>query len=567
MATFGWDLDSDGAVDGTGATSPTVVPSGPRTATLVVTDGEGCTATATQAIAPRALPVAAIDFTVGDAAACAGDLAELDGSPSRDADGNAVTAWAWELDGDGVTDVFGPRTGPIVPADGDAPQLTVTDALGCTAVASQPLSVRGLPQVSVSVAQRTRLLCLGDAVTLDASASRDADGAAVSSYAWDLDGDGATESTEAQSGSFLATAGAASVTVGDASGCTAAEALELMTLAFPRGIVPFPGGAGEAVADPVDIIMVVDNSRSMTDEIASVERNINTNFAQILAESGLDYRIIMIAKHGSSSGSQSICVRAPLSGTSCSPIPARPVNGPRFFHYDVEVGSHDSLQVLLDTYGRADVHGFAPDGWSGWLRPGAVRAFVEITDDESTLAADAFETALYALQPPSFGTAAEPGFVFYSIVGLARNAPATAPWEPADPLQYGRCSRSEAEAPGLVYQRLSVRTGGLRFPLCEYESFDAVFQRLAAGVIETAQVACTVELPPASTIDPGSVLVEYEPGDGGATVTLSPVASEADCGPDGFYVSGSQLLLCPDACAAVQADSGASLRLTGCPGS
>ena len=36
---------------------------------------------------------------------------------------------------------------------------------------------------------------------------------------------------------------------------------------------------------------------------------------------------------------------------------------------------------------------------------------------------------------------------------------------------------------GLEYQRLSVRTGGLRFPICEYQSFDAVFKNVAEGVV------------------------------------------------------------------------------------
>ncbi|MGQ0505643.1 MAG: hypothetical protein ACT4TC_10010, partial [Myxococcaceae bacterium] len=50
---------------------------------------------------------------------------------------------------------------------------------------------------------------------------------------------------------------------------------------------------------PVDIIFVIDNSGSMTSEIQEVERNINVNFAQIIQASGVDYRVILIAKHGS----------------------------------------------------------------------------------------------------------------------------------------------------------------------------------------------------------------------------------------------------------------------------
>ena len=85
---------------------------------------------------------------------------------------------------------------------------------------------------------------------------------------------------------------------------------------------------------PVDIVMVVDNSGSMTLEIQSVQNNINQSFAAILAASGLDYRVILISHHGSATVDQSICINAPLAGNaSCNPVPANPTNSARFFHY------------------------------------------------------------------------------------------------------------------------------------------------------------------------------------------------------------------------------------------
>src|SRR5262245_259075 len=39
---------------------------------------------------------------------------------------------------------------------------------------------------------------------------------------------------------------------------------------------------------PIDVIFVVDNSASMSDEIAQIEARINRDFASIMAESGLD---------------------------------------------------------------------------------------------------------------------------------------------------------------------------------------------------------------------------------------------------------------------------------------
>ena len=70
---------------------------------------------------------------------------------------------------------------------------------------------------------------------------------------------------------------------------------------------------------PVDIILVVDNSGSMTDEIVAIQNNINSGFADILSRSGLDYRVIAVARHGSASAAQSICIsRPPPLSTACS---------------------------------------------------------------------------------------------------------------------------------------------------------------------------------------------------------------------------------------------------------
>ena len=60
---------------------------------------------------------------------------------------------------------------------------------------------------------------------------------------------------------------------------------------------------------PVDIIFVIDNSGSMSDEIPAVQNNINKNFADIIGKSSLDYRVIMVTRHGKYNGtSRAICV-------------------------------------------------------------------------------------------------------------------------------------------------------------------------------------------------------------------------------------------------------------------
>ena len=120
------------------------------------------------------------------------------------------------------------------------------------------------------------------------------------------------------------------------------------------------------VREPVDIIVVIDNSQSMTNEIQAVEQNIAVNFAAILTASSVDYRVIMVSRHGSAQNQQSICITTPLSGAaSCTPPPPAPVNAARFFHYSIEIGSHNSFGQLLAGYRRADEFNLAPQGWSG----------------------------------------------------------------------------------------------------------------------------------------------------------------------------------------------------------
>jgi hypothetical protein len=331
---------------------------------------------------------------------------------------------------------------------------------------------------------------------------------------------------------------------------------------------------------PVDIIVVIDNSGSMTEEIVGVQTNINQNFATILDASGLDYRVILVARHGSATGAQSICVEAPLSGIpagGCKPPPPKPVNNPpKFFHYSTEIASNNSWCKILSTYTTPDEFALAPMGWSQWLRPGAFKTFIEITDDRvvcgayndsntalgGTTAAAKFDTDLLALDPAQFGDAMNRNYAFYSIVAMAYNNPKTKPYDPVDPIITGKCPT--AANPGTGYQALSILTNSLRFPLCDTTSYDVVFQAIAAGVISGAQVSCDFPIPdpPAGKqIDPSSVVVEYTVGGMGAPTDFVQVADAASCKPNGFYLDATTIHLCPETCTLVQADPKAAINV------
>jgi hypothetical protein len=323
---------------------------------------------------------------------------------------------------------------------------------------------------------------------------------------------------------------------------------------------------------PVDVIFVIDNSGSMTGEIIAVQNNINKNFAQIIEDSGLDYRVILIARHGTATSGQSICIGQPLSGAKCtcmapsgpcSGVPAQPVNTEKFYHYSVEIGSTNSLTQVTSTYAKKDEFGLAPGGWKEWLRKDAFKVFVEITDDNQsgTNPEVTFDNALLGFPEGHFGTKEKRNYIFHSIIGI-KAKPSTSSWPPTDPVQDETCG-SGAVNSGKTYQRLSILTGGLRFPICNNASFDVVFKTIAEGVVEGSSVECAFpipEPPDGQTIDPSTIVINYTPGEGSET-KFEQVNGEGACDGKSFYIKDGIINLCPLVCGQVQGDPKAKLQL------
>jgi hypothetical protein len=319
----------------------------------------------------------------------------------------------------------------------------------------------------------------------------------------------------------------------------------------------------ERIHEAIDIVVVLDNSGSMSDEAQAVEANLNVNFAQTLDSSGVDYRLILLSRHRSSDNlgqRTSACITKPLSGLAQCPAD-EPVFGPRFFQYSVEVGSHDSLSLLLETYDgtRADEFDLAPNGWSEWLRPDSKKVFLEITDDDSRTDAASFLSDLMSLAPEQFGeNGAQARLVWHSIVGLAQKEVPTDPYLPAEPVEDSRCSGNTVFSSGATYQDLSRLTGGLRFPICEFEGYDRVFQAIADDVVTRSGIACGFPIPtPLSgqRVELDKVAVAYTRGDGAGVQTLGQVTDESKCGDDAFLIKDGAINLCPQACARISRDA------------
>jgi hypothetical protein len=379
---------------------------------------------------------------------------------------------------------------------------------------------------------------------------------------------------------------------------------------------------------PVDVIVVIDNSSSMSEEIIEVQNRINGDFAEIMQASGLDYRVIMIARYGDvnievGQSDHPICIGPPLGATPCTTPDTEPLsnNDPLYFHYSSDVGSREPWCDILAGYASPDEHGstpndratawtpLLPNGFSEVLRENAFKHFLVITDDNSqcnvTVAAGAtatgdpvpggtfafndqdqidpgltaaedFDAALLASAPNQFGTAEDRRYRWHSIVGMVgKEAAAGAvpePWYPDEPVTEETCGAMLSEGAGTGFQQLSVLTGGLRYPSCFTENFDAVFNAIAEGIVEGAMLSCEWEIPPPpddETFDSELVNVEFIPG-GGTPMVVQKAASLADCGDaPGWYfddeANPTRILACPASCAEFQADMSGEIHIVfGC---
>lgn len=384
-------------------------------------------------------------------------------------------------------------------------------------------------------------------------------------------GDGTSGTSGMTSGFSSSGTSGASGTSGGGKECAAQEAAASLT------------------KSPVDILIAIDNSGSMSGEIAEVEKQINDNFSKIIDAAKIDYRVIMLSQHGASSA-QKICVSAPLSGAaSCSPPPAQPVESAKFYQHSKFISSFNALCRIVDSFDKTDDFNKHPTGYGALLRPNAVKVILVITDDRVSTAqpsgcskpyddlntvagggtaSTAFETDLFALPGNPYGTAAKRNYTFHSIIGLAPfdTTDLTKAHPPTAPVTTGKCSPG-SENPGTGYQALSVKSGGLRYPSCGL-NYTTIFQEIAKGVIAGAKVACEFPVPPApagQTLDLATVVPRYTPGDGSAGKDFGQVPNAGACAADKFYIENNAIKLCPATCSFVQADPKAAIKvLFGC---
>jgi len=309
------------------------------------------------------------------------------------------------------------------------------------------------------------------------------------------------------------------------------------------------------MVQPVDIIIGVDTSGSMGEEIAFVQQNLNA-FSQQIIDSGIDVRVIMLATEGSADAmgecivfwpgtpcvsiggdNFGVCIGAPLGSGTC------PADSqlPSYAHIPASVGSNDVLNVFISAYPQYKSH----------LRPGSLKHFVSITDDDATDApfnsADAFIAAVATLDPdPSMW----------------------ATWSYSSIYCFSECPAAAEE--GLVHRDLVAKTGGVGGDLC-LQDFVPVFNQLATAVAETVTLACEWTIPPVpagETFDTGKTNVQLMLD--GAMELLPRLPANTECGDLSAWhydneASPTKVFACPSACTRIQSAANAAVDLVfGC---
>ncbi len=201
-------------------------------------------------------------------------------------------------------------------------------------------------------------------------------------------------------------------------------------------------------ARPIDIVFAIDQSGSMNSDIQNVRNNMNS-FAKQIAGAKVDYRVTLIATR--SSGKNKICIPPPLGGANCA-------DNTRFKQIDKYVGSHSALSNIVQNISTIE----------GFMRPGSVRRFVVVTDDE---AKGTTSTTFHAFLKARTGYK---DYKFHSIVALVDKG----------------CAADD----GKHYIALSNWTGGIKVHICS-ANYGAVFTQLAQEA-KTASSELTLKKTP-----------------------------------------------------------------------
>lgn len=309
------------------------------------------------------------------------------------------------------------------------------------------------------------------------------------------------------------------------------------------------------IAEPADIIILVDSSPSMLEEIGFVRQNLNA-FSEQIIDSGVDARVIMIAETIPADVPEDmrdtvtgICIDPPLGSGSCP----EDTSSPRYVHIPQPVGSSDSLDMLMKT---------RPE-WSPHVRPEALRAILVISDDDAL-----YPRSIIFGDPPLWEDIDFMSNRFFEDFDSV-SADLLMPWSFNGVFPYTECAH--ADRIGKVYTQLVERTHGISGDLCA-QDFQPVFDSLAARVVDDAvTLSCEWELPEPVDGQTFSTELVQVTRTSAANVTqeLSQVPGLDDCTLGAWHfddpANPRRILACPQTCDAISDDTGGKIDVVfGC---
>jgi len=219
-----------------------------------------------------------------------GQWIQFDASSSYDPDGT-ITSYQWDFDGDGAFDATGPVVYYRFGAAGTySVRLRVTDDAGATGEGTRPVTVQAANQPPVArFTFSPSLPVVGQPVTFNATGSYDPDGT-ITSFSWDLDGDGAVDhfgpvvtSTYYAAGTYYVT-----LQVTDNQGATsqASQPVQIVPVGIP-GMPPMDGMPGVYVWGSDSWHITVNGSPTWTTPHAfRLELRTDGEFVGVTTEAG-----------------------------------------------------------------------------------------------------------------------------------------------------------------------------------------------------------------------------------------------------------------------------------------
>lgn len=304
---------------------------------------------------------------------------------------------------------------------------------------------------------------------------------------------------------------------------------------------------------PADVVIAIDNTPSMSDEIEEVRANMN-RFSRMVEERGLNMHIVLIACSTAdclmSDRWHAICIDPPVGAEGACAAGTDDSNPPDYLHVNRSIPSTKGFGRVVETFAE----------WQHMLRDDSAKHVVMISDDGDEWSADQFDTAFRALDSRL------ENYQFHGIFSFMSKDEACAISED-EPC----CTFAAPDGSGAVYRELVEQTEGVAGDLC-LQDFDGVFDALAGAVVDSAELSCewAIPTPPEDQIlDPDLVNVVFRDASGTAT-NIGRVDSAEAC----FYVErgwyyGSYtppalpavILVCPQTCDWIQGQPSARVDI------